>query len=501
MNQMLLLARAYEEAVSKYIPPESRPAFHFSPRLGWTNDPNGFSFYKGKYHLFYQYNPYDCVWDAIHWGHAVSTDLLHWEYLPAVMAPDEDYDSYGCYSGSAVELDDGRQMLMYTGVRKAGSTTADEIQTQCIAVGDGLNYVKSPLNPVIDSSMIPAGLSVNNFRDPKIWREKDGSFRCIVGACDADELGTILLYSSPDGLRWTYEGVLAKNDGSLGRMWECPDIFSLDGYTVLQVSPQDMLPEGYEYHNGNGTVCMIGHLDEEGKRFTPEHHQAIDYGIDFYAPQTVKAPDGRQIMIGWMQNWDTCQLNGRKKMQWFGQMTLPRELSIKNGRLYQRPLRELEKYRRNRVEYRGVVVNGEMSLPGIEGRMVEMEITIRPVQPEKLYQKFAVWFAKNETYRTSLSFRPFESVVKVDRKFSGSRRAVIHQRRCLVPESAGCLKMRVILDRLSVEAFLNDGEQVMTATYYTDQDARGICFHSIGEVEMDIVKYDLCLEDEPHENV
>ena len=114
-------------------------------------------------------------------------------------------------------------------------------------------------------------------------------------------------------------------------MWECPDFFALDGKDVLFVSPQDMLPEGFEYHNGNGTVCQIGAFDEKSGRFTPEYHQAIDYGIDFYAPQTLLTPDGRRVMIGWMQNWDTCKNTGYEDRQWFGQMTLPRELLARQG--------------------------------------------------------------------------------------------------------------------------------------------------------------------------
>ncbi len=105
-SQKLLFARAFEAEAETRIPSETRPKFHLSPRTGWTNDPNGFSFYKGEYHLFYQYYPYKSIWGPMHWGHAVSTDLLHWRYLPAALAPDRDYDSYGCFSGSAAELPD-----------------------------------------------------------------------------------------------------------------------------------------------------------------------------------------------------------------------------------------------------------------------------------------------------------------------------------------------------------------------------------------------------------
>lgn len=493
-SQKLLFARAYEAEAAKRIDAAERPQFHLSPRTGWMNDPNGFSWYQGKYHLFYQYNPYSTQWDAMHWGHAVSEDLLHWSYLPAAMAPDQPYDSFGCFSGSAVELSDGKQLLLYTGVRKEGGETGREVQTQCASVGDGLDYHKYGQNPIIDETALPAGLSRNDFRDPKAWREADGSLRCVVGTCDGEHLGRILLFSSPDGFDWKFEGVLAENDGRLGRMWECPDFFPLDGKHVLLVSPQDMLPEGFEYHNGNGTVCMIGHYHEESKRFVPEVDQAIDYGIDFYAPQTTLAPDGRRVMIGWMQNWDTCNLARDEKRQWFGQMTLPRELSIQNGRLYQRPIRELEQHRSGKVEYKNVELQGNLVLNGIRGRMVDVEMTIRPGDGDRLYQKFAVRFAQDRQYRTALSFRPHESVLKIDRKFSGSRRAYIHQRRCLAPSQNGELKLRVILDRFSVEVFVNDGEQVMTATITTDASAGGISFFADGKVSMDVTKYDLFVE-------
>ena len=259
---------------------------------------------------------------------------------------------------------------------------------------------------------------------------------------------------------------------------------------VLITSPQDMLPAGFKYHNGNGTLCLMGEFDEETDTFTERHNQSIDYGIDFYAPQTVVTPDGRRVMIGWMQNWDTCNSSTAER-PWFGQMSLPRELSVKNGRLYQKPIRELEALRSNKVEYQDVTVSGNISLDGVKGRRVDMELEIRPGDAENVYRKFAVRFAQNDQFYTVLSFHPGDSVMKIDRKFSGSRRALIHQRRALVNSENGKLKLRIILDRFSVEVFVNDGEQVITATLYTDQAADGIAFLADGSVNMDVVKYDL----------
>ena len=217
----------------------------------------------------------------------------------------------------------------------------------------------------------------------------------------------------------------------------------------------------------------------------------MDYGIDFYAPQTVLTPDGRRIMIGWMQNWDTCNHRRKHDEAWFGQMSLPRELSVRNGRLYQTPVRELEAMRQNKAAYENVTVSGTVRLDGIRGRRIDMEVIIRPEEGCDLYRKFAIRFAQNDLYHTSFSFRPEESVLKIDRKFSGSRRAIIHQRRSKVRQKEGMLKLRIILDRFSVEAFINDGEQVMSAVLYTDQSADDISFIADGTVHMDVVKYDL----------
>lgn len=491
-SQTLRDARKYEETMEKMIAKDERPAFHLSTRVGWLNDPNGFSFYKGEYHLFYQYHPYDSKWGPMHWGHAVSKDLLHWDYLPAALAPDTLYDIEGCFSGSAIELPDGRQLLMYTGVQKKPLPDGKlrEVQTQCIAIGDGIDYEKYPNNPVLDENDLPEHGSKYDFRDPKIWRHRDGTYRCVIGNCTEDKSGCILLYSSPDAIHWKYEKVLAENQNRFGKMWECPDFFELDGKQVLLTSPQDMLPKGFEYHNGNGTLCLIGEFDEETNTFTSEHDQSIDYGIDFYAPQTILAPDGRRIMIGWMQNWDTCNLHQSNK-NWFGQMSLPRELSIKDGRLIQTPIKELEYLRCAEVRYENVSFTDTIKLDGINGRRIDMEITIRPEDEQNLYRKFAVRFAQNDSYHTSVSFRPYESILKIDRKFSGSRRAVIHQRRSLVRDRNGEIKLRIILDRFSVEVFVNDGEHVLSATMYTDQSADGISFFVDGKATIDVVKYDL----------
>lgn len=498
LSQILRDARRHEETMERGIAREQRPEFHLSTRVGWMNDPNGFSFYKGEYHLFYQYHPYSTKWGPMHWGHAVSTDLLHWRYLPAALGPDADYDRDGCFSGSAAVMPDGSHLLLYTGVVKETQPdgTVCEVQRQCVAVGDGIDYEKYADNPVLDSDDLPECGSRFDFRDPKLWQQPDGTFRCVVGNCTEERDGQILLFGSPDGIHWSFRKILISNQERFGRMWECPDFFALDGKQVLLISPQDMLPEGFEYHNGNGTVCFLGSYDEGTEEFVEEANQAIDYGIDFYAPQTVHAPDGRRIMIGWMQNWDTCSLYALQEHPWFGQMSLPRELSVKNGRLYQNPIRELEQMRAHEVRYENVTFRGNTKLDGVKGRKIDMELSIRPAEGTDIYKKFSLYFAQNAKWHTTLSFRPYESILKIDRKFSGSRRAITHQRRCHIKDAGGRMKMRVILDNFSAEVFVNDGEYALSAIIYTDLAADGISFIADGDVTIDVVKYDLLVDGE-----
>ena len=493
VSDVLQKARDYEERYGAFIKDDERPAFHYTAKIGWLNDPNGFSMHNGKYHLFHQYHPYSNQWGPMHWGHAVSDDMLRWEYLPAAIGPDEKYDDAGCFSGSAVTLDDGRQLLMYTGVRgeKRADGTKRDFQTQCLAVGDGVNYEKYACNPVLDGNDIPNGFSKHDFRDPKLFRNPDGSFGCVVGCRTDDESGAILYYKSEDGFRWDFVSVLDRSWNEYGKMWECPDFFRLDGRDVLLTSPQDMSPIGLEFHNGNNTLCVIGEIDADRNELRRDRIQSIDYGIDFYAPQTLLTADGRRVMIGWMQNWDTC-VSHPVGAKWFGQMTLPRELRIRDGRLIQNPVRELEKYRGRRIAYENVPVQAETVLNGIYGRIADMTVTVRP-QTADSYEVFRLKFAKGSQHYSSVSYRPGQGQLHISRKMSGFNRDFVHDRRCFVRDRGGEIKLRIILDRFSAEIFVNDGEQALSMTFYTPQTADGISFEAQGGVMIDVEKYDILL--------
>ena len=276
-------------------------------------------------------------------------------------------------------------------------------------------------------------------------------------------------------------------------MWECPDFFRLDGKTVLLTSPQEMAAIGLEFHPGNGTVCLIGSFDQSTHHLMRENVQAIDYGLDFYAPQTLETSDGRRVMIGWMQNWETSG-SLPQELRFFGQMTLPRELHVKNGRLYQLPVRELEACRGVRIDYRNVMVNGETTLRGIGGRYLDMRVTVRPGNENNMYKWFRLYVAKDGENYTYIRYKPETGTIKVDRTHSGFPHDIVNVREFQVNTPNGELELRIVMDRYSLELFVNGGEQAASCTLYTPESADAISFASDGMVLLDVEKYDLVWE-------
>lgn len=487
ISEKLLAARKYESEKLPQVPSGILPVYHITGGVGWINDPNGFSRYKNEYHLFFQYNPYDVHWDTMHWGHVKTTDFIHWERLPCAMAPDEEFDKDGCFSGSAIELPDGRHLIMYTGVRKETlpGGKQEEYQAQCIAVGDGIEYKKLSQNPVIDAGMLPPGGSVHDFRDPKIF-EKGGKYYAVAGNRCPDGSGAVLLFESGDALSWSFCSVLASSGNRHGRMWECPDFFTLDSKDVLLVSPQEMKAKDLEFIDGNITLCLVGSFNPVTGSLEREHEQTIDYGLDFYAPQTVLTADGRRVMIAWMQYWDSVGYTP-EGLPFFGQMTFPRELKIHNGRLYQTPVIELESARRDKTEHRNVAVSSEISLPGIKGRVIDLMVNVLPGE----YEYFRITVAADNTHGTEITYNPEKGTVLVDRSLSGSPKDILNTREFCVSKKEGKIEMRILLDRYSLELFVNGGSQAASFTIYTPLSADGISFSAGGTAVINAVKYNL----------
>ncbi len=293
-----------------------RLQYHFEPKKGWMNDPNGLVFFQGKYHAFFQHYPHAPRWGQMHWGHAVSEDLIHWEELPIALYPDMPYeDEGGCFSGSAV-VRGGELFLFYTSVSKALG------QTQSVAVSrDGLHFEKFAENPVI-RRFPPDGS--RDFRDPKVGRFGDEWI--MVCGSGRDGCGKVLAFASRDLLHWEYRGVLFA-DASCGPVLECPDLFELDGKAVLMFSKMGL--------ETDTTQFVIGSFD--GERFAEESRCSAEVGPQFYAPQTFAAPDGRRIMIGWLYDWKKPLDEGA---DYAGALTLPRELTLRDGRVLAAPVGE-----------------------------------------------------------------------------------------------------------------------------------------------------------------
>ncbi len=483
-------ARKIEQKAVSEIPKESRPVYHLSSPVGWMNDPNGFSVYQNMYHLFFQYHPFSNVWGPMHWGHCKSKDFVKWEYLPVAMAPDESYDEGGCYSGSAIE-ENGEHVLIYTGVidQYLEDGFHDYRQVQCIARGNGIDYRKYVGNPVITGESLPEGSSVEDFRDPKIWKEGD-NYYLVIGSRAADGYGQVLLYCSSNLEQWEFLGVLDKSEGKYGKMWECPDFFPLGDRYILMVSPQNMRAMGYEFHNGNNSVFIYGQYDKISHQFQREKITSADYGLDFYAPQTLLTKDGRRIMIGWMQSWDAKFMHDF--LDWSGMMTFPRELMLKNGQIYQIPVRELEKYQKNKVAYTEKKITGTTFLEGIKGRIIDLQVNIKEFD----FHHFTIHFAHNDDYEMLLQYNHRRKCLTIDRTHSGLVRDVVCRRKMVAEPHVldgqkKMLKLRLLLDKYSVEVFINEGERVMSSVFHTPMEADGIVFDTDGTACIDIIKYDI----------
>lgn len=347
-----------------------RQHYHFMSQTGWINDPNGLIYFRGKYHFFFQYNPFSGFWDSMYWGHAVSDDMLHWEYLPLALAPSEVYDDHpkgGCFSGSAIEHD-GKLFLMYTGTANNGCGYE---QTQCIAYSeDGIHFTKYKGNPVISNP--PEGVSRDLFRDPKVWKHED-IYYMVCGA-GRNNRGMALLYRSLDMLHWEFFNILAESRGEWGFMWECPDFYPLGDKFVLTFSPMG---------SGDHTsVYLVGDFDYATGKFKWNISGEIDWGFDYYAPQSFMTPDGRRIMVAWANGWEWMPLwkdwGPTYQEGWCGFFNLPLEVRMAEDYTLQfHPIKEL-KLLRNMAWHREplMVTEQEMELTAGDGVSFECKMKI-----------------------------------------------------------------------------------------------------------------------------
>lgn len=471
ISNRLTEAENFVQTHASQVNPTYRPHYHMTAPHGWINDPNGFSFYKGKVHLFYQYAPYTSWASRMYWGHCTSDDMIAWKYEGVALAPDSLVDSEQCWSGHAIEDDQGRLVLMYTSLRP----DEDGKVLQEISVAwseDGLNFVKPECNPVLSARHLPPDSSIYDFRDPKVIRREDGYD--VIVANRGEKSGRQLIFHSEDLVNWQYRGIFLEG---IGDMPECPDVFRLNGKDVMITSVIGLPKDGLRFQSQHSDVIyLVGEIQEN--RFIPEVMEAVDLGPDFYAPQSIDLPDGRHVMVGWMQMWGEESPTNYLEHHWNGAMTIPREVWLKDDRLWQMPVKELAKHRQAHWSWTNLRVDGECVLEHNATRWYEMDVTL--CLDEAGQAELRLMQTDNEYFR--IHYDAEKHILTTDRSRCGwsmTKNDMWEPKpggRAVVPGGRERIKLKVLVDSDSVEVFVNDGILAMTTLAFPRGTHNGISF-------------------------
>ncbi|WP_138419960.1 glycoside hydrolase family 32 protein [Aquibacillus sediminis] len=446
--------------------------YHLMPPVGLLNDPNGLIYFQNNYHVFFQWNPFETAHGAKFWGHYMSADMVNWEFAPIALAPDKWYDKNGCYSGSAIVHHD-RLYLFYTGNVKDEQDNRESYQ--CLAVSDdGITFEKK--GPIIN---VPEGYTAH-FRDPKVFQHGNDWYM-VLGAQTKTKQGQVVLYRSEDLETWTFLGPIAGSKlnglGDFGYMWECPDLFQLDGKDILVASPQGLEPQGMNFQNIYQAGYFAGEIDLQTQKFTHDSFVELDRGFDFYAPQTFTAGE-RRILIGWMGN---AEEEGPPQPtvnhNWIHTLTIPRELRWKRNALYQTPIKELEALRENEVSHQQLkLTNQSIELPNVNGNVFEIEVAI------------SEWNANRFTIRIGKSVLTYDDTNSVLTYERMGRDGQLESRAC---ELEQLNHIRIFKDTSSIEIFANHGQEVFSSRQFDDWQDKRIVFQTDGIHIMDVTKWDL----------
>lgn len=456
-----------------------RQLFHVQPQIGALIDPVGMVQHDGVYHLCHLWHTFDRLPRHIFWVHLSSADLVHWTAPTIALAPSADFDSHGCYSGSAIVHDD-RVQLFYTG--NVRTPDGGRIPYQCLATlqQDG-TAVKHPANPLLG----PIPGFTPHLRDPHVWAA-DGAFLMLLGAQTEDLHGALVLLQSADLIEWQFLGQVAGGaDEHHGYMWECPGLVRMADGASPDSPPTDVLILSPQLDHGakagprrfeDTTAYTCGQLSLDPPRLDHGPFHRLDAGPDFYAPRTLTGDDGRTVLIGWMglpvhsgqptlEEQHPTVANG-----WVHCLTIPRTLQLVDGRLLQWPVAELDQLHGDPVILRDVVLApGEpTALPGVSGECLDLHLQARAADGAKL----VVSLREGQGQATLLIIDPGAGSVTLDRDRSGrgGERGAVAGR----IDSAASFSVRVLLDSSSVEVFLNGGQLAMSARIYPDVGATGI---------------------------
>lgn len=439
----------------------NRPCYHLTPPANWLNDPNGLIEWNGTYHAFYQYNPGGPYHGTIHWGHATSDDLLHWEDHPVALTPDPDGpDRDGCWSGCAIQ-DDEAVHVLYTGGR-AGR------QLPCLATAADENldtWSKNPANPVVTET--PAELEIVStehweaeFRDHCVWRENDSWYQ-LIGSGIEGVGGTTLRYRSDDLHEWTYLGPLLTGDWEgAGDMWECPELLNLGEKTLLHVSNYEDVP----YYLG---TVRDGRLEREKSGI-------LDHG-DFYAPQTLHDSSGRPLTLGWVM--EARSERAQWDAGWSGALSLPRVLSLEEGELRQRPAAEIEALRGSHERFDSYgISDGQRQVLQTRGKALELSLTVDLGTADEVGLVLRETVDNEE--RTPLHIRRNE--LYLERSISSLDPETTDDPIRMPLDEADQVDLRVFVDGSIIEVFANDRHCLTGRIYPTRADADGVSFYAAG---------------------
>ncbi|NJB71874.1 fructan beta-fructosidase [Saonia flava] len=471
------------EKMTKNYQEDYRPQFHFSPEEKWMNDPNGLVYHEGVYHLFYQYYPNDIVWGPMHWGHAVSEDMIHWEHKPIALFPDE----HGLiFSGSAVvdvvnssglgTIENPPLVAIFTyHLMEAEEASRNDYQTQGIAysLDNGDTWTKYKGNPVIKND------GIKDFRDPKVfWNNITEEWTMLLVAGDH-----LQIWSSENLIDWKKESEFGKNQGAHGGVWECPDIFPLkvEGTEqekwVLLISINPGAPNG-----GSGTQYFIGDFD--GTTFTSEQkeHRWIDWGTDNYAGVTYNnVPNNDRIFIGWMSNWDYAQDIPTER--WRSSMTVPRKLSLKKiGEAYELVNYPLESFDGS-VE-KGTSQDFDLDI-GKEKQFSFENFNQSEVKFTTSAKSFNLIFKNEKNEELVLLMDNQNQLFSIDRSKSGKidfKESFGKTQNMPIPNlPKEAYEVRILMDWSSIEVFINKGQYVMTAQIFPNEDYTNLIIENTSE--------------------
>lgn len=456
--------RAYKEYNTDYvtaltdaaIASRYRNSYHIEPATGLLNDPNGFSYFNGKYHLFYQVFPYGPVHGLKSWALMTSTDLIHWENEGLKIMPDTIYDSHGAYSGTALPLSEDELFIFYTGNTRGADQSRAAYQNG--AIYDKHGKITKFDHPLLTT---PDGYT-NHFRDPMVFKVDDQAY-AVIGAQRSDETGTVVLAKADntDLTSWHYKGELHFTDEKLGYMVECPNIVLIDQKPVLILCPQGLDKRVCDYDNVFPNMYVVAdalNLDTP-ELVNPSTLHRLDDGFEVYATQAFNAPDGRVLASSWLGLPDIDVPSQADGVQ--GILSLVKELTLKDGKLYQYPVAET-------VSLRQAAQKLTLSNRPISQDTNSYELEVELSSSQTLY----LFANADKTSFVSLHVDMVIGKLTLDRENLPVSWAEDYgyTRTTYFDTQSEKLKLNIFADTSSLEIFVNDGEKVMSSRIFTEPE-------------------------------